>query len=568
MSGISVTDKFSGKFLPETLMSLPDADFLKIAYSLFEETETIQIKLLREILSFAKDTEFGREHRFADINSVEEFRHQVSISSWAEYEPYSDRLVAGEADLLFPGKAVFFTLTSGTSGKEKFIPDSSQSATVRNLIQRYRMLYYFKAVPELLKGKLLPLTNVPVMSSTASGIPYGTASGLTIGQAGLDDKLAYPIQILRNSNPLGRDYLLMRLAIEQSEVYVIAGNNAGRLTGLIQLAEEYKDLILQDIEQGTIAESIPVDPALRKWLDGWLIPNPERTAQLRDMMLKGKAFVPELYWPNLKLALFWLSSSVGHYVDEVRSLLPETVRFMDVGYGSSEAKFNIPMQPEDKSGALSIATAFYEFLPEEGGEPLLAHQLEVGKYYELIVTTWGGLYRYNMKDIVLVTGFVGNTPKIEFIRKSSELLNVAGEKLPASDVNDCVRLYLKQKGYGVRQIQIYCDLEERRYVCYVETSDKALEVTEQMEYDINASLAEKFQFYGMRIYQQRIMKPMILVSMKSGWQDFLYSQKLKPGVSLSQIKLPILIQEPVDAHWFDVNNSRHETATRNTCDRR
>lgn len=544
----------SGKSLPEALMSLPDADFQRMAFALFEETDTVQVELLREILSFAKDTEFGREHGFANINSVEEFRHQVSVGSWTEYESYSDRLVDGEADLLFPGKAVFFTLTSGTSGKEKFIPDSSRPATIRNLIQRYRMFCYFKAVPELLNGKLLPLTNVPVMSSTASGIPYGTASGLTIGQSGLDDKLAYPIQILRNSNPLGRDYLLMRLAIERPDVYVIAGNNAGRLTGLIHFAEEYKDLILRDIERGTIAESISVDPTLRQWLEGWLKPNPERASQLKDATRRGKAFVPKLYWPDLKLALFWLSSSVGHYVDEVRLLLPGTVRFMDVGYGASEAKFNIPMRPEDKSGVLSIATAFYEFLPEEGGELLLAHQLEVGKRYELVVTTWGGLYRYNMKDIIQVTGFVGKTPEIEFIRKSSELLNVAGEKLPASDVNDCVRLYLKREGYRVKQIQIYCDLEKRRYVCYVETSGKPLMVTEQMEYEVNASLAKKFQFYGMRIYQQHIMRPMILVSMRNGWQDFLYAQKLKPGISLSQIKLPILIQEPIDACWFDVND--------------
>ena len=355
----------SGKSLPEALMSLPDADFQRMAFALFEETDTVQVELLREILSFAKDTEFGREHGFANINSVEEFRHQVSVGSWTEYESYSDRLVDGEADLLFPGKAVFFTLTSGTSGKEKFIPDSSRSATIRNLIQRYRMFCYFKAVPELLNGKLLPLTNVPVMSSTASGIPYGTASGLTIGQSGLDDKLAYPIQILRNSNPLGRDYLLMRLAIERPDVYVIAGNNAGRLTGLIHFAEEYKDLILRDIERGTIAESISVDPPLRQWLEGWLKPNPERASQLKDATRRGKAFVPKLYWPDLKLALFWLSSSVGHYVEEVRLLLPGTVRFMDVGYGASEAKFNIPMLPEDKSGVLSIATAFYEFLPQE-----------------------------------------------------------------------------------------------------------------------------------------------------------------------------------------------------------
>lgn len=109
MDGVlnEIIHRTSGKSLPEALMSLPDADFQKMAFALFEETDTIQVELLREILSFAKDTEFGREHGFVNINSVEEFRHQVPIGSWTEYESYSDRLVDGEADLLFPGKAVF-----------------------------------------------------------------------------------------------------------------------------------------------------------------------------------------------------------------------------------------------------------------------------------------------------------------------------------------------------------------------------------------------------------------------------------------------------------------------------
>ena len=275
---------------------------------------------------------------------MNQFRERIPILSWKDFEPYSDRLVRGEKDLLFPGKAQFFTLTSGTSGKEKYIPDSSMSAVVRKLILRYRMAQYLKEVPDLLTGKFLPLTNAPQMSYTSAGIPCGTASGLTLGQATLDRFLAYPMCILQNKDPESRDYLLMRFAIEQERIFSIAGNNAGRLTGLIALAKRYWQDIIRDIELGRIEGACSVDADVEEELRKYLRPNPERAERLRQLAREADDFIPKVYWPELRLALFWLSSSVGSYVEEVKPLLPSATKYMDVGYGSSEAKFNIPMR--------------------------------------------------------------------------------------------------------------------------------------------------------------------------------------------------------------------------------
>jgi hypothetical protein len=109
------------------------------------------------------------------------------------------------------------------------------------------------------------------------------------------------------------------------------------------------------------------------------------------MQITG-TLLPRDYWPNLHLMAFWLSASVGHYIKDVKPLIPAATVFFDAGYGSSEARINIPSQPEDPAGTLSIYTAFYEFIPEKGGSPLLAHQLRDGQSYEIIITTWSGPY--------------------------------------------------------------------------------------------------------------------------------------------------------------------------------
>lgn len=422
------------------------------------------------------------------------------------------------------------------------------SACARNLVLRWRLKHLFKFIPNLMEGKFLPLSNAPTLSKTPSGIPYGTASGLTLEKSGLDKIMAYPLSILLNTDNASTDYLLMRFAIEQENVLFVFGNNAARMTGLVRMAEENKEEILHDIERGSVKESLKLDPAVRKEVEKSLKPNPERAAALRALIAEGKPFTPATYWRKMRLAMFWLSSSVGHYVDELRPYFASPVQFMDAGYGSSEAKFNIPMEPEEKAGALSIATAFYEFIPVEGGEPLMAHQLEMGKEYELVVTTWAGLYRYNMKDIICVDGFVGNTPKISFVRKSSEILNVVGEKIPASAVNDCVHQVLKEKGVVVRQVQVYPDLEHRRYACYVEPMEGTLSVLPEWEEEMNAKLAEQFQIFEFARLQN-LLNPMVLVPMKEGWQESLYAKKLKSGITKSQLKLPVLILEPADEIW-------------------
>ena len=536
------------KPIVEYLAALSDADFISQSETLFDKADSIQELLLKQILFYAKDSKFGKEHGFKDIKNIEDFRKNVPVLYWEDILPYVEQAANGKADMLFPGLPTYFSITSGTTGKEKLIPDNALSACARNLALRYRLAQIRKYVPNLMSGKLFPLSNNPSSSTTPAGIPCGTASGLTLGKAGLDKMLAFPVSVLSITDGQSRDYVMMRLAIEKEDVMFVVGNNAVRMVNLLDLAIEYKEDIINDIERGGIKEGLILDADVRGDLEKTLSPNPSRAAYLRKLVADGKPFTPASYWKEMKMAMFWLSSSVGRNVDEVRPYFDSSVKFMDAGYGSSEAKLNIPMMPEEKSGALSIATSFYEFIPVDGGEPLLAHQLEDGHEYELVVTTWAGLYRYNMKDIIRVDGFVGNTPKIEFMRKSGDLLNIAGEKLPAIRVDNTIRQLLNGKGLEVRQSQIYQDLDNRRYVCYVEVKDGTLEVDDELQKLFNDKLVEDFPFFEL-IFGQKLLNPAVLVPMKSGWQEALYAKKLKQGVTKSQIKIPLLIKEPADEIW-------------------
>ena len=69
---------------------------------------------------------------------------------------------------------------------------------------------------------------------------------------------------------------------------------------------------------------------------------------------------------------------------------------------------------------------FFEFIPIEIGDSgiLFADQVEVGKSYEVIITTVSGLYRYRLGDVVKVVGFFNNTPLLEFLYRQVMLQSV------------------------------------------------------------------------------------------------------------------------------------------------
>ncbi len=81
-----------------------------------------QKKVFDKLLSDAKDTSFGKDHGFSQISSFDGFAKQVPIRDYEALKDYVDRVVKGEADVLWPGKPLYFAKTSGTTSGAKYIP--------------------------------------------------------------------------------------------------------------------------------------------------------------------------------------------------------------------------------------------------------------------------------------------------------------------------------------------------------------------------------------------------------------------------------------------------------------
>lgn len=79
--------------------------------------------------------------------------------------------------------------------------------------------------------------------------------------------------------------------------------------------------------------------------------------------------------------------------------------------------------------ALALRSHFMEFEELDGGHCRLAHELDRGGRYRVVLTTTGGLYRYQLRDEVDVVGFHHQCPLIRFVGRSDATSDLVGEKL-------------------------------------------------------------------------------------------------------------------------------------------
>lgn len=561
----------------EKLLTQSKKEFMQEWLKLTNDCKLTQEKTLLGIIKQAENTEYGIKHNFKNIKNIEDFQNNVSISEYNEFENYIERMANGEEDLLFSGRTNFFISTSGTTGNSKKIPESDLGLNAKSSVLKLRNAFLTKVAfnefknsqrfIDFLKVKKIDLTNLSSLinkvhfysvtstspsKKTKGGIDIGFASGKTFEHSSFAKYLSYPSELMGLSNGEATMYLTMLFALRYDDLVIITANNAGRFYNRVKYAQKYANQIIHDLRTGTISNHIEITENERELFESYLEPNTERADELEKLLTKGvDYFIPKYYWPNLFVGRFWLKGSVGVNVRKLKPYLPDDLLYWDIGYGASEGKLTIPIVEDEGYGTLAIASIFFEFIDEEGNI-LVASELEDGCDYEILLTTYSGLYRYPLHDIVRVKGFLGNTPNIEFITKSREIINIAQEKIPAPMVLDSLANFIKTKGLSLRQSQIYPNNENINYEIYIELENSENVDNLKLSSDFDNILKNEFELYG-RNRGFGSLNELRIILMKDGWQNSLYNAKDSGNVPRSQIKLESMISKQPGDEWV-LNN--------------
>jgi len=508
-----------------------------------------QGSLLLKYLSKNKNTEYGKKYHFSEVRSITDYQMLVPMSDSESIFPYVEKIVNGEENVLTKDNVIFFGLTSGTTGKPKLIPVTKFSRAKKSETLDLWAYYISRDHPGVLDGKILAIINPEDEAFTKNGVPYGAESGHAYKNlpAMIRGIYAIPYDVFRIKDYESRYYCILRIAMGQ-DITTIATLNPSTIILLCQKIEKYKETLIDDIENGTLYREIKVPVDIRKSIEKSLRPLPERARELKSILKEKGSLLPKYFWPRLELIECWKGGTVKIYLKELPQYFGDTpVR--DFGCLSTEARASIPMGDSGAGGVLAINTNFYEFIPKEDmGKRqkrfLLCDELEKNREYFIIVTTPGGLYRYNIDDIVTVRGFFNNTPMIEFVQKGLNAVSVMGEKLYESQLNEAVNRAVDKNKL---LLEFFCACAQSgkppRYVFLAEfdgnvPSGSKRELLKSIEEELKIENAE-YKY----VRDAQLLDPPILKVVKSGEFERYRARRVMEGANDSQFKVPELTSD-------------------------
>lgn len=323
--------------------------------------------------------------------------------------------------------------------------------------------------------------------------------------------------------------------------------------------------LAQDIKTGTLNPKI-TDPSVRECVTHLLKPNSELAELITTHCSKEnwEGIITRI-WPNTKYLDVIVTGAMAQYIptlDFYSGGLPLACTM----YASSECYFGLNLKPMCKPSEVSYTImpnmAYFEFLPHDSTELTLSRDspprlvdltnVEVGKEYELVITTYAGLYRYRVGDILRVTGFHNSAPQFKFIRRKNVLLSIDADKTDEAELQtaiDNATVLLREFNTSVVEYTSYGDTKSipGHYVIYWELLVKdpvnppSAEVMNKcclvMEESLNS-------VYRQGRVADNSIGPLEIRVVKNGTFEELMDYAISRGASINQYKVPRCVSFP------------------------
>ncbi len=502
-----------------------------------EAPRAAQEETRRRILGFNRDTEYGREHGFAELGDYDTFCRRVPIVQYDQLEPYVSRMIHGEANVLVADPVLYLGVSSGTTGGKKYIPIQASFADETELWMALERSFLARAHPGF--EKLVELRYVNrVEGKVPCGLPAGAVSAWYYSHLQASGRYAeiVPLSAYQLGPVAARNYAVLRFALGAAVGRMTAVNPSTLLLLARTLAAETENLI-RDVRDGDIRHAeLPDD--VRAELRGRLSPDAERARDLEAAVESGR-LVPARAWPSLRFISCWMHAGASLYAADLAQEIGK-LPVWDYGYTSTEGRVTVTVDDAGR-GVPLITSAFFE-LRDGDGHVMPLVEAQPGQQGEMIITSSRGLYRYATGDVVEIAGTNRATPLVKYERKLRATASLTGEKLTEVQVLSVVQSVLGEAGIVP---EFFCLCAEwgspPRYVLALEprgappSDDVALAVADHIEQGLCKANPE----YEKKRETQRLNEVAILV-LEPGSRQAYIEQERRGGREVSRIKLPCL----------------------------
>ena len=476
-----------------------------------------QETLLLQILRSHKTTRFGREHRFEHIRSYEDFCKSVPVCNYENLRSYIEFQEADKSAHLNPQQPIMYAQTSGTSGAPKNIP--VLNSTVKQFKQGQQITAYsiYRDIPEAYAGKILGITGAAAEGILNAGTPYGAISGFIYQSMPriMQQKYVVPHGVFEIEDYQKKYYKIATLALAEENITMIATANPSTVLKVDQVINEHTEKIISEVR----------------------LINAERARSLQLLMNKRGELRMSDIWPHLKAIVTWTGGNCGVLVPKLQNRVPSDARFVELGYVASEFRGGITIDGLSNRQIPTFHDNFLEFVEKERWESnmpefLRLHEIKPGRQYYIFPTTRNGLYRYNINDLIEVTGNYNNTPTIAFVQKGKDVTNLTGEKLCEGQLVQAMTDIIKNHQFDIPFFKMLGNPEERQYTLFV--SQKMLDIR-----DLDRRLCElNIEFNAKR--KSGRLKPIRMQEVLGSTAEAYKKHCLARGQRESQFKMSYL----------------------------
>lgn len=462
----------------------------------------VQRKTLTHLLEKASHTEWGEKYDFKSIETLGDFKERLPVQSYNDIEAQINRLRKGEQNIFWPSEIKWFAKSSGTTNsKSKFIPISKEALEKchfrggKDILAIYSLLH---PDSKLFLGKALALGGSHQINNEGNKSFCGDLSAILI------QNLPFWIHLIRTPH------------------------------ASIALMDKWEE----KLEQMTKA-TLHVNVTSLSGVPSWFLVLLQHILQFT-----GKAHIHEI-WPNLELFIHG-GVSFTPYREQFQKILPSKMNYMET-YNASEGFFGIQDDPNDEAMLLMLDYGvFYEFIlmehiKDETPKVISLEDVELYKDYALLITTNGGLWRYQIGDTI---HFTSKKPfKFKISGRTKLYINVFGEELMIGNTEKALKMACSETNSVIKDYTVapvFMDENRKGTHQWLVEFEKQPENMEEFVSVLDQELMNVNSDYEAKRYKNiTLEKPILTVARKNLFYDWLKAKGKLGG----QNKVPRLSNE-------------------------
>jgi len=441
-----------------------------------------QQKIFDQLISKAKITNFGKDHNFGAIKTHADFVQNVPVRDYEALRNYVDKMVAGEKDILWPGKPLYYAKTSGTTSGAKYIPITKESMPTHIEAARNAILCYIAETgnAKFVDGKMIFLQGSPELTEK-NGVKLGRLSGIVAHYV--------PGYLQKNRMPSWETN-----CIEDWETKVDA------------IVEETRDLNM------TVISGIP------SWVQMYFEKLQRKTGKKVGDIVK-----------NFYLFIYG-GVNYEPYRSKFENLIGRKVDSIEL-YPASEGFFAFQDSQKAKGMLLQLNSGiFYEFIKaesffDEDPKRLRIAEVELGVNYVLIISTTAGLWAYNVGDTIQFTSL--KPYRVMVSGRIKHYISAFGEHVIAKEVEEAMQVASEKTGARINEFtvapQVNPSAEELPYHEWFIEFEKEPEDLTNFRNILDKSLQQQNSYY-FDLIEGNILQPVKITKVpKDGFQTYMKS---------------------------------------------